>query len=71
MEDPQWSHKSMEIWFVIKKPKPYVGGWGKKASSTNSGGLTGFFMYKHASRSMYITLHKTEIQVSQGPQHKT
>jgi hypothetical protein len=43
----------------------------KKASSTNGAGLTGCCTNKNANRSIFITMHKTQVQVDQNPQHKT
>ena len=39
----------------------------KEASSTNGAGLTECL---HVEESTFITLHKTQVQVDQWPQHK-
>jgi hypothetical protein len=52
-----------------KEPKIYTGQ--KKAPTINGAGLTSSLYVKSKSRSIFITLHKTQIQVDQGPQCKT
>lgn len=45
--------------------------WGKKASSTNGAGQTGWlYVEENPSRSIIITLHKSQRQMDQRPQHK-
>jgi hypothetical protein len=41
------------------------------ASSIKGAGLTGCLPVEDANRSISITLHKTQVQVDQRPQHKT
>ena len=41
-----------------------------KASLTNGARLTGCYMQKNENRSIFITMHKTQFQAEQGPQHK-
>ena len=43
----------------------------KKASSISGNGLTGVRMQKNENRPVFFTLHKAQIQMDQGPQHKT
>jgi len=46
--------------------------WEKKeTSSINGAGLTGSHMKKNENRTIFVTLHKAQVQVDQGPQHKT
>ena len=42
----------------------------KKASSINGAGLTDC-MQKNENRPIFVTLYKAQVQVNQGPQHKT
>jgi hypothetical protein len=53
---------------LTKKPKIYNGK--KKVSLTNGGGLTGYLMWKNENRSIFITLHKAQVQVDQRPSIK-
>ena len=41
----------------------------KKASSLSAAGLVGC-MQKNENRPIFVTLHKAQVQVAQGPQHK-
>lgn len=43
----------------------------KEASSANGVGLTGCLHVGECNRPINITLHKTQLQVHQRPQHKT
>jgi hypothetical protein len=43
----------------------------KKASSINDIGLNGNVYVENKNRSIFITLHKAEVQVNQGHHHKT
>ena len=43
----------------------------KTASSTTGAGKQNVCMQKNTNRSILITLHKTQVQVNQRPQHKT
>ena len=60
----------METWSLIKKPKIY-NEKKKKAFSINGAGLTGSQYIEKENRSIFVTLHKTQVQVDQGPPHKT
>ena len=42
----------------------------KKASSLSAAGLVGC-LQKNEIRPIFVTLHKAQVQVDQGPQHKT
>ena len=50
-------------------PKIYNGK--KKASSINGADLTGCLYQKNENRPIFVTLYKAQVQVDQGPQHKT
>jgi hypothetical protein len=54
---------------LTKKPKIYNGK--KKTSSITSAGLTGRLCRKVKIDPQFITLHKAQVQVDQGTQHKT
>jgi hypothetical protein len=54
---------------LTKKLRLYNGK--KKTSSINGAGLTGCLPVKNANGSIVITLHKTQVQVDQRPEHKT
>ena len=43
----------------------------KKTSSTNGAGLTGYLYAEECNSSIFITLHKTQVQMDQRPRHKT
>ena len=43
----------------------------KKVSSINGAGLTGCLYIENENRPLFVTLHKAQVQVDQGPQHKT
>jgi hypothetical protein len=45
--------------------------WKKKTSSTNGSGLTGSLHAKNENWSIFITVHKAQIQVDHGTPHKT
>jgi hypothetical protein len=53
---------------LTKKPKIHNGK--KKASSIKSAGLTGCLYVEKWNRPIFVTLHKAQVQVNQGPQHK-
>ena len=58
----------MDIWNLKKEAK-----WssGKKTASSISGdGLTGILYVENENRSIFVTFHKAQVQVDQGP-HKT
>ena len=42
----------------------------KKTSSINGAGLTGCLYVENENRPIYVTLHKAQVQVDQGLQHK-
>jgi hypothetical protein len=42
--------------------------WKRKASSINDAGLTGCL---YENRPIFVSLHKAQVQVDQGPHHKT
>ena len=54
---------------LTKKLKP--SGRKKTAFSTNGAGSTGSQVEKNANLSILISLYKAQIQVDQGPPHKT
>jgi hypothetical protein len=43
----------------------------KKASLIDDAGLTGCLNVENENRPIFVTLHKAQIQVDQGPQYKT
>ena len=44
----------------------------KKASSINGAHLTGsLYVEKNENRLIFVTFYKAQVQVHQGPQHKT
>ena len=53
---------------LIKRPERHTRK--KKTSSANDAGLTGYLSIDEWTRSVFITLHKTQVQVSQRPQRK-
>ena len=55
---------------MTKTPKTYSRV--RKVSSINGAGLTGcLYVEKNENRLIFVTLHKAQVQVDQGPQHKT
>ena len=58
----------MPTWSFRKKPKIYNGK--KKASSINGTGLTDSLYVENENRSLFVALHKAQVKVDQGPQHK-
>ena len=59
----------MEIWYLTKQPEILIGKI--KISSTNGAGPIGPRYLEDANGSVAITLHKTQVQVDQGPQGET
>jgi hypothetical protein len=53
---------------LTKKPKPYRGKG--RTFSTIGAGLTRCMHVEVANSSIFITLHKTQVQMDQKPQHK-
>ena len=58
----------MDTWNLTKKPKTYSEK--NNAFSINDAGLTGS-LYVKTNRPIFVTLHKAQVQVHQGPQNTT
>ena len=54
---------------LIFEPKIYNGK--KKASSIKCASLSVYMLKKNENWPIFVTFHKAQVQVDQGPQHKT